>query len=125
MKFEVRQGLIDTNAPLLYMWEIRDQTDTLMYCYVGKSERGTGRPLRHYKRNVRNLLGGRPYRRGKPDSFRVVHRQLAEAVRQGHRITLTILCNVPPGANIYEWERRAQSALGCKSLSGVILAATT
>lgn len=113
MKFEVRQGSIDPNTPLLYMWEIRDQTGALMYCYVGKSERGIERPLQHYKRNVHNLLGGRPYRRGKPDRFRVVHRKLAEAVSHGHHITLVILCNVPPGANIYEWERQAQIALGC------------
>ena len=63
----------------------------------------------HYARNVRNLLAGRPYRKGKPGDFRRVHREPAWAVRNGQRVTLTLLCTVGEGEDIDELERRMQA----------------
>ncbi len=43
--------------------------------------------------NVARILTGRPYRKGKPDRFRLIHRQLADAVRENRAITLLLLEN--------------------------------
>jgi hypothetical protein len=44
---------------------------------------------------------------GRQNSFRRIHRELAEAVRQGRRVTLTILENPPEG----ELGRREQELI--------------
>ena len=106
MQFEESETDIDPLRPLIYRWQVRDSAGRLVYAYVGKAKRGANRPRKHYARNVRNLLGGLPYRKGKPGEFRRVHRELAQAVTLGYRVTLTLLCNVSDGENIDEVERR-------------------
>jgi len=97
---------INESLPLIYMWEIRDRDGQLRGRYVGKAKAGAGRPLMHYKRNVRNILLNRPYRKGKPDGYRRVHVALAEAQRDGMEVTLHFLCNVSADDDINEVERR-------------------
>ena len=74
-----------------------------MGVYIGKFKR-IRRPTREYDLNVERLLDGRPYRKNKPDSFRRVHRELAEARSNGLAVTLTILEN-PPLHDINRRER--------------------
>jgi hypothetical protein len=114
MDFHVIANGVDEAQPLLYQWEIHDtQTGRLLERYIGKAVRGSRRPLRHYERNVRRLLAHLPYRKGKPDGFRRVHRALAQAVAKGDRITLTLLQNVGPDEDINEAERLAIRASNC------------
>jgi hypothetical protein len=96
---------VDQSRPLIYMWEIWAENGTLLGRYVGKASRGSRRPLSHYKRNVMNILDGRPYRKGKPDGYRRVHRMLAEAMSSGHRVRLSLLRNVEPHESINQVER--------------------
>jgi hypothetical protein len=107
-EFETRSGPVDMSRRLLYLWEVFDADGKVVYCYVGKSERGAGRPLSDYRRNVDNLLNHRPYRPKNPDGFRQVHKQLAEAARQKQKIRLTFLRNVLPEEDIFEAERQTQ-----------------
>jgi hypothetical protein len=44
------------------------------------------------------LLNGKPYRVGKPEGFRRIHRELAQAYRDGRRIELILLENCEPEA---------------------------
>ncbi len=114
MDFHVVTNGTDETQPLLYQWEIHDAiTGELRGRYVGKASAGGRRPRKHYARNVRRLLAGLAYRKGRPDSYRSVHRALAEAVRKGDRITLTLLRNVTPGEDINEAERATIRALKC------------
>jgi hypothetical protein len=87
------------------MWEIWAEDGTLLGRYVGKASRGSRRPLSHYKRNVMNILNGKPYRKGKPDGYRRVHRILAEAMSSGYRVRLSLLKNVEPNESINQVER--------------------
>jgi hypothetical protein len=79
---------VDEARPGIYEWNIDGRG-----IYVGKYKR-IGRPLKEYGRNVHNILNGKPYRRSKPDAFRRIHHELAQAHREGRRIRLTILENV-------------------------------
>ncbi|MDR3429986.1 hypothetical protein [Silvimonas sp.] len=93
--FHLNENGVEQDKPLLYLWEIYDAySGVLLHSYVGKAKGGSKRPLKHYRRNVLNLLHGRPYRRGKFDKFRASHRALAEAILLGHRIVLSFLRNV-------------------------------
>jgi hypothetical protein len=106
MKTRLEAGEVDPTEALIYLWEIADPgTRTVIYRYVGKAKNGGGRPLSDYKRNVRNLLQDRPYRKGRPEGFRAVHQRLTEAVRSGQEITLRFFCNVRPDESINEFER--------------------
>jgi hypothetical protein len=91
---------------LIYMWEIRAHDGSLLGRYVGKAKAGAHRPLKHYVRNVANILSGKPYRKGNPEGFRRIHRALADAESQGHLITLNLLCNVVSGENLNEVEQQ-------------------
>ena len=106
MNFDPPHQTVEFDQSLIYMWEIRDQNGTLLGRYVGKSKAGARRPLTHYKRNVQNILAGKPYRKGKPEGYRRVHLALAEAHKNGHRVTLSFLCNVQATENINEAERQ-------------------
>ena len=118
MDFHLVTNGTDETRPLLYQWEIHDaKTGELHGRYVGKSSAGSRRPRKDYARNVRLLPGGLAYRKGKPDKYRSVHRALAEAVRNGDRITLTLLRNVAPGEDINEAERASIRALN-RTLNG-------
>lgn len=107
-RFEVNG--VDPARPLIYRWLIVDEAGDRIACYVGKSKNGAKRPMRDYERNVRRLMAGRPYRKGKPDGFREIHRLMAEAVRQKQTIVLTLLRNVPPDEdiNVAEQELRRE-----------------
>lgn len=105
MRFEHLPREPNASRPLIYMWEIRDGNGALLGRYIGKARGGADRPLKHYKRNVANILSGKPYRKGNPDGYRRIHLALAEAERQAYRITLQFLCNVAPHENINQVER--------------------
>jgi len=79
----------DIDKPGLYRWDIEG-----VGSYIGKYTKPS-RPKKHYARNVRRLLANEPYRKNKPEGFRVIHRVLAKAFCQGRRITLTIVKNYP------------------------------
>lgn len=112
MRFEEGQSDVDPSQPLIYLWEISDPDGSVCCRYVGKASRGADRPRTQYRRNVNNILAGRPYRKGKPDQFRAIHRRMAQAVRAGETIRLTFVCNVAPGQNINELERFWQDHYG-------------
>jgi len=104
VKFYLLPYTLNPESALIYMWEIRDG-DRLVGRYVGKAKGGAKRPLNHYKRNVANIVLGKPYRKGKPDGYRRIHRELAEAERRGYCVTLHFLCNVNSGENINQIEK--------------------
>jgi hypothetical protein len=108
---------IDVTAPLIYMWEIRNSEDQIVGRYVGKANGGEKRPTQHYSRNVNKLLRGFPYKKGK--SYRRVHVALAEAVKAGHQISLSYLCNVSNDQNIFEVEMRYIREYGCNKADGI------
>ena len=112
MKFEEVRGNVDPSQPLIYLWEIIGPDGEVCCRYVGKASRGAARPRTQYRRNVNNILAGRPYRKGKPDQFRAIHRRMAEAVRVGETMRLTLVCNVPLGQDINHLERFWQSHYG-------------
>jgi hypothetical protein len=115
MDFQTLPSSVDPDRPLIYMWEVLDEAGTVLYRYIGKAKDGAERPLTHYSRNVDNLLAGRPYRAGKADGYRQIHRELARAVAAKHRICLTLLQNVATGENINEIERTLQIEHGCRT----------
>lgn len=104
MKFSVMPSNVDVAAPLIYMWQIHDTGGVLIGRYIGKANGGDKRPTRHYARNVERYLEGKPYRNGK--HYRRVHLALAAAVRSGHAISLSYLCNVGEDQDIFEVERQ-------------------
>src|SRR5690606_11490431 len=112
MKFVEIEGGADPAQPLIYLWEIIDQNGEVYCRYVGKASGGAHRPRTHYRRNVNNILLGRPYRKNKPDEFRAIHRRMADAVRSGHSLRLSFLCNVSAGENINSLERKWQQHYG-------------
>lgn len=103
---------VDPTQPGIYEWRIEGAG-----AYIGQYTHAS-RPRRAYGRNVANILDGRAYRKGKPDEFRSVHRALAQAVREGRRITLSLIENVAdkPSRNRRERElialRRQEAAHG-------------
>lgn len=96
---------VDPTRALIYMWVIQDKSGQVIGRYVGKAGKGAKRPLTHYRRNIDNILNGRPYRKSNPSGFRRIHRALAEAVIADHHICLFFLRNVETGENINEVER--------------------
>ena len=106
---------LNESLPLIYMWEIREPGGLLVGRYIGKAKAGANRPLKHYKRNVANILASKPYRSGNPGGYRRIHHALAEAERRGLQVTLQFVCNVAPHENINEVEQRwirMQNCLG-------------
>lgn len=79
MTFTTERNGVDETQPLIYLWTIT-YPDGRISRYVGKAVRGSKRPLTQYRRNLENLLAGRPYRKSKPDRFRTVHRAMASCV---------------------------------------------
>lgn len=78
---------IDPNLPGIYEWRIGDRG-----IYIGKSKR-VPRRIREYPNNVRKLITGLPYRKGKPTSYREVHHELRLAHDQYLAVTVTVLEN--------------------------------
>lgn len=106
LKNTLNLGTVDPTQALIYKWEIRDAVGNLIGLYIGKAKGGAKRPTTHYRRNVNRLLAGKPYRAGNPEGYRKSHRALAEAVKLGHTVELSFVCNVLPGENIDEVEQR-------------------
>lgn len=78
---------IDVGLPGIYEWRIG--VDSL---YIGKSARLRGR-IREYPNNVRKLIAGDAYRKGKPTSYREIHRALRIAHDDMIEVSLTVLEN--------------------------------
>ena len=114
MQFAERNHNVDESRPLIYMWEIRDKAGELVGRYIGKAKGGAERPRTQYRRNVTNVLAKKPYRKSKPTEFRKVHHALAEAQKLGHTVVLSFICNVQPGENINDVERRCIKEHNCK-----------
>lgn len=92
----------DPFKPGLYEWRIEG-----LGVYIGQYTRRS-RHRREYRLNVLRLLNGHPYRKKDPYGFRSVHHALATAVREGRRITLTIIENQ---ADKSERNRREQELI--------------
>ena len=105
MHFDIFAHNFNENSALIYMWEIIDLNGDLIGKYVGKAKGGTKRPYKHYKRNVKRLLAGLPYRKSNPNGYRKIHIALGNAVRNGFKIKLSILCNVSQFENIDDIEQ--------------------
>ena len=86
---EIKIPGVDPGQPGLYEWCIEG-----VGCYIGQYTHAL-RPRREYGLNVGRLLAERPYRKGNPEGFRRVHRQLAKAAQDCRSITLTLLENQP------------------------------
>ncbi|WP_399697676.1 hypothetical protein [Xenophilus sp.] len=112
MQFTEAPSEVDTSRALIYLWEILDSEGMVCCRYVGKASRGAGRPRTQYRRNVNNILAGRPYRKGKPTDFRAIHRRMAQAVQAGEAMRLSFICNVALDENINEVERFWQNHFG-------------
>lgn len=113
VQFRLVAHVLNESLPLIYMWEIHEACGSLVGRYVGKAKAGARRPLKHYKRNVANILSNKPYRRSNPSGYRRVHQALAEAERTGRKVTLQFLCNVAANENINEVEQRYIRLHGC------------
>ena len=98
--------------PGLYEWQIEG-----VGSYIGKYKR-ISRPLKHYARNIKNLLRGKAYQKGKPSRFRRIHHELADAVRSGKAIRLIILENRSP-ADINQREQEQIAERG--TLNGPVV----
>ncbi|MEA2677608.1 MAG: hypothetical protein QOJ81_1749 [Chloroflexota bacterium] len=107
------ESSVDPSKPLIYLWEIRDAGGRLMTCYAGESVRGAGRPRTAYARNVDRLRVGIPWHSDPTKSYRRIHHALSEAIDRRQVVTLTLLCNVHPGENINQIERRERARHGC------------
>jgi hypothetical protein len=107
-EFEEVEGPVDTDGPLIYLWEVFDHGGNIWYWYIGKAVRGADRPRTQYRRNVENLLAGKPYRKSKPNAFRLSHQRMAEATKLGLRIRLSFVCNVAADESINVIERHWQ-----------------
>jgi hypothetical protein len=112
MHFEELPGGVDPSHPLIYLWEIIDPSGVVCCRYVGKASRGAHRPRTQYRRNVNNILQGRPYRKGKPGEFRAIHRRMAQAIQSGETLRLSFICNVAADEDINQVERYWQNHYG-------------
>jgi hypothetical protein len=118
LRFDFDPGSVDKKKPLIYLLEIVDLEGVVRYRYVGKASGGAERPLRHYPRNVRNYLLGKPYRKGKPTEFRAVHIRLADAVRWGWLVRLYLLCNIAEGQDINAVEQGCHLQYALDTIGG-------
>jgi hypothetical protein len=104
---------VDLAGPGIYAWRVGG-----VVVYVGKASKLRSR-LREYRNNVRKIADGRPYRRGKPEDFRRVHRALAEARASGRPAVFTVIESCLPGCDLLARERYWISELG-PALNGPI-----
>lgn len=105
---------VDPARALIYLWEVLDPAGQVVGRYVGKSKNGAQRPRIDYRKNVNNVLAGRPYRLNKPTAFRAIHRTMAEAIQAGYTLRLTLLCNIPAGDSIDAVEQMWQRHYGLR-----------
>lgn len=78
---------IDLGLPGIYEWQLEG-----IGVYIGKSKRLKSR-IREYPNNVRKLILGLPYRRGKACAFRAIHHSLRSAHDSIANTTVTVLEN--------------------------------
>lgn len=78
---------ITLNRPGIYEWRIGDAL-----LYIGKSKR-LPRRIREYPNNVRKLLAGEPYRKGKPAQYRHIHLAMGRAHKDRIPVLVAILEN--------------------------------
>ena len=69
----------------IYEWRIEG-----VGLYVGQSRRLASR-LREYPNNVRKLIAKAPYRKGKPDGFRAIHKSLMDAHERKIAVAFSVL----------------------------------
>ena len=105
---------VDPARALIYLWEVLDPAGQMVSRYVGKAKNGAQRPRMDYRKNVNNIIAGRPYRLNKPEAFRAIHRQMANAILAGHSLRLTLLCNIPSGDSIDAIEQMWQRHYGLR-----------
>lgn len=105
---------VDPSRALVYLWEVLDESGKVVGRYVGKAKNGAQRPRMDYRKNVNNIIAGRPYRLNKPDAFRAIHRQMADAILAGQALRLTLLCNIPAGDSIDAVEQMWQRHYGLR-----------
>ncbi|HME27141.1 MAG TPA: hypothetical protein VKI44_38440 [Acetobacteraceae bacterium] len=82
----IEEPNVDCSKPGIYRWRIEEAGT-----YIGKYTK-IRRPKKEYRRNVARILKG--LRSHHPNGkFRRIHHALADAVRDGRCITLTIVTN--------------------------------
>jgi hypothetical protein len=95
---------VDLTRSGIYRWVIEgampDGSDGI---YIGKYSR-IRRPTKEYRRNVARIQKGLESHH-KSGKFRRVHHALADAIRDGRRITLTILANANRGDDLNQCEQ--------------------
>ncbi|SAL87415.1 hypothetical protein AWB74_08105 [Caballeronia arvi] len=96
---------VELNRPMLYFAQSFDVNGAPYAKYVGKADDHV-RPLEHYQGKIARMLAGCK------DKYRRVHRGLALANDRNHRCVITLVCNVPEGADILAWEAHAIKATG-------------
>ncbi|PMS20521.1 hypothetical protein C0Z16_34595 [Paraburkholderia rhynchosiae] len=96
---------VDLSRPMLYFAQSFDLNGAPYAKYVGKAD-DHERPFKHYENKVARMIAGRI------DKYRLVHKGLALAHGQGHRCVMTLVCNVPDGADVLAWEAHAIKAIG-------------
>ena len=74
----------------IYEWRIGDRC-----LYIGKSKR-LPRRIREYPNNVRKLLAGKPYRKGKPAQYRQIHIEMGRAHDDRISVIVAVLENCDP-----------------------------
>lgn len=112
-RFRELPSNVDPKRSLVYLWEIRRQDGSLALCSVGKASGGASRPRTVCPNNIRRLRAGLPWHGQSMDGYRPIHHALSDAVDKGYEVTLTLLCNVEPGEDINEVERRERAKYGC------------
>jgi hypothetical protein len=113
MEFTLTPNDVNPELPLIYRWTIQDAQGNVKGLYIGKAKGGAERPLKHYRRNVKRLLAGKPYRLNNPEGFRKSHRALAAGVQAGYTVNLAFVCNIAEGESIDFVERQQIAAHGC------------
>jgi hypothetical protein len=95
----VIEPVVDLSRPGLYEWIIEG-----VGSYIGVFT-SPSRPFGEYSKNVTNLLNGKPYRKNKPESFRDIHYDLAEAFLLQKNITLRLLETISDRASRHSKEQ--------------------
>jgi hypothetical protein len=109
---EIVKPGVNPMLPGLYEWRIEG-----VGCYIGQYTHAR-RPRREYGLNVGRILTKRPYRKSKPEGFRQIHRELANAAEAGTPISLTLLENQVAKADRNRRERELIAERGAQAKAG-------
>jgi len=88
MNIDFRMNGVNPDLPLLYRILIRNSL-----CYIGCAN-SARRPQSAYGRNLQRMINGTPYRKNKPEGFRLIHKRMLEAVQSGEEIVIELIRNV-------------------------------